>query len=371
MSVRAKVYFAPVRTPGKHSLVKRAGRLLERAGLRETVTSGDLVAVKLHFGETGNTAFVRPVYVREVVARIKDAGGRPFLTDANTLYRGERANAVDHLECALHNGFAYATVQAPLIIADGLDGRDAVDVPLEGFKHFDTVRIGSAAAHADAMVVVSHVKGHEATGFGGAIKNVGMGLGCRSAKQRMHSDFRPEVDAPTCTACARCVKWCPVDAIAIGPDKVAVVDYGLCYGCGECVAACPYGAIAVQWKTEPAAIQEKIVEHVAGALAAKREKTVYLSFLTDITPDCDCWHFSDAAVVPDIGVLASTDIVAIDQASYDLVVQAQGLVGTRGEGMAAGEDKFAAITGVDGTIALEYAQAHGLGSREYDLVTVE
>ncbi|MCL4079514.1 DUF362 domain-containing protein [Coriobacteriia bacterium Es71-Z0120] len=366
----AKVYFTPVRTAMKRSLVTRAGTLLERAGLADAVAEGDLVAVKLHFGEAGNTGFVHPVYLREVVRRIKAVGGRPFLTDANTLYRGERANAVDHIECALHNGFSYATVEAPIIIADGLDGREAVDVPIEG-KHFDSVRIGAAAVHADAMVVVTHVKGHEAAGFGGALKNVGMGLGCRSAKQRMHADFRPEVEESACRSCGRCVTWCPVGAIALGPDRVAVVDYGVCYGCGECVAACPYGAIATQWKTTPDALQEKIAEHAAGALRGKRGKVLYLSFITNVSPDCDCWHFSDAAIVPDIGVLASDDIVAIDQAAYDLVSKAPGLSGTRGESLGTGEDKFAAVSGVDGTHVMRHAEALGLGTRAYELVTVQ
>ncbi|TDB37772.1 MAG: DUF362 domain-containing protein [Actinobacteria bacterium] len=366
----AQVYFAPVRSKMKRSMITRAGALLERAGLKTAIAEGDLVAIKLHFGEQGNTGFVNPVFVREVVRRVKDVGGRPFLTDANTLYRGQRANAVDHLECALHNGFSYATIEAPLVIADGLDGRDAVDVPIGG-RHFESVRIGSAAVYADAMIAVTHVKGHEATGFGGAIKNVGMGLGCRSAKQRMHADFKPEVTAEKCTACARCVKWCPVGAITIGPDRVARVDYEVCYGCGECVAACPYAAIATQWKTDANMLQEKIVEHVAGAVAGKGGKTLYLSFVTAVSPDCDCWSFSDAPIVPDIGVLASEDIVAIDQAAYDLVTAAVGLPGSRGEGMGSGADKFTAITGVDGARAMAYAEEYGLGTREYELITVE
>ncbi|MCE5190654.1 MAG: DUF362 domain-containing protein [Actinomycetia bacterium] len=366
----AKVLFAPMRSQMKRSMITRAGSLLQRAGLKSVIAEGGLVAIKLHFGEQGNTGFVNPVYVREVVRRVKEAGGRPFLTDANTLYSGERSNAVDHLTCAIHHGFSYATIEAPLIIADGLNGRDAVDVPVSG-RHFESVRIGSAAVNADAMIAVTHVKGHEATGFGGALKNVGMGLGCRSAKQRMHADFKPEVTAEKCTACARCVKWCPVHAIAITPERVAAVDYNVCYGCGECVAACPYGAIASQWKTDATMLQEKIVEHVAGAVAGKEGKTLYLSFVTAVSPDCDCWSFSDAPVVPDIGVLASTDIVAIDQAAYDLVTAATGLTGSRGEGMAAGDDKFTAITGVDGTRAMAYAEEMGLGTRHYDLVRVE
>ncbi len=366
----AKVFFAPMRSQMKRSMVTRAGGLLERAGLKTAIAETDLVAIKLHFGEQGNTGFVSPVYVREIVRRVKEAGGRPFLTDANTLYRGQRANAVDHLECALHNGFAYATVEAPLVIADGLDGRDAVDVSVPG-RHFDSVRIGSAAVFADAMIAVTHVKGHEATGFGGAIKNVGMGLGCRSAKQRMHADFKPEVTAEKCTACNRCVQRCPVEAITIGPDRVAVVDYEVCYGCGECVAACPFAAIATQWKTDANMLQEKIVEHVAGAVAGKQGKVLYLSFITAVSPDCDCWDFSDAPIVPDIGVLASDDIVAIDQAAYDLVTAAVGLPGSRGEGMGSGDDKFTTITGVNGTRAIEYAEEMGLGTRQYELVRVD
>jgi uncharacterized Fe-S center protein len=349
--------------------VERAGRALERAGLGHAVEEDDLVAVKLHFGEKGNTGFVEPIYVREVVERAREAGGRPFLTDANTLYRGARGNAVQHTECALANGFSYATVEAPIVIADGLTGQDGIDVEIGG-THFDTVRIGAAAIHADAMVVVSHVKGHEASGFGGAIKNLGMGLGTRSAKQRMHSDFRPEVDAEKCTACARCVTWCPVTAIEI-PDDVAIIDLETCYGCGECVAACPYMAIGIQWETDAGVMQEKMAEHAAGALSGKEGKVVCVSFVTRVTPDCDCWHFSDAPFVPDIGVLASTDPIAIDQAAYDLVTAAEGLPGTRADGMGPGVDKFQEITGVDGTVALSHGESLGLGTRSYELKTME
>ncbi len=200
-STPAEVWFAPMRSVKKESLVKRVGKLLKLAGLAQAIDDGDLVAIKLHFGEEGNTGFVHPVFLREVVRRVRKHGGKPFLTDCNTLYRGKRANAVDHATCAVRNGFSFSTINAPVIIADGLTGTDGVDVPISGSKHFDSVRIGAAAVHADAMVVVSHVKGHEATGFGGAMKNIGMGLGTRAAKQRMHSDLKPQVIAEKCTAC--------------------------------------------------------------------------------------------------------------------------------------------------------------------------
>jgi uncharacterized Fe-S center protein len=368
---RVKVYHVGMRSPMKRSLTARLGAMLARAGFEERVGEGDLVAVKVHFGETGNTGFVRPIFLREVVARIREYGGKPFLTDANTLYRGTRANAVDHVATALHNGFSWATVEAPVIIADGLDGREGCDVAIEGFKHFETVRIGSAAVHADGLVAVTHFKGHEATGFGGTLKNIGMGLGTRSAKQRMHSDLKPQVAAEKCTACGRCVSSCPVSAIVIGPDRVATIDPEVCYGCGECVAQCPFDSIGIQWKTDADAIQEKIVEHMAGALAGKDGKTMFVNFVTSVTPDCDCWAFSDAPLVPDMGVLCSTDPVALDQASLDLVNSVSGLPGSRAEGMEPGVDKFAKITGVDGTLGLAYAERMGLGSRDYELVNAQ
>lgn len=367
-SQASAVYFAPMRTERKRSFVERAGLALQRAGLAEVVSPGDHVAVKVHFGEKGNTGFISPIYIREVVRLIKELGGKPFLTDANTLYSGQRANATDHITCALQNGFSYATVDAPIIIADGLHGRDAIDVTING-KHCETVRIGSAAVEADAMVVISHIKGHGEAGFGGAIKNVGMGLGSRSAKQRMHSDVKPRVTFDKCTRCKRCIEWCPVHCISFSEahDNKAYIHKNECIGCGECVAACSYDAIAINWQTEPAAFQEKMVEHVIGALDNKKDKTIFLSFLTNITPECDCWSFSDAAVVPDLGLMASRDIVAIDQAAYDMVTEAVGNVRSLGEGMVAGQDKFHAMHGVDGTMAIAYAEECNLGSRTYDI----
>lgn len=364
----AAVYFAPMRTERKRSLTERAGTALIRAGLKDVIASGDRVAVKVHFGEKGNTGFVSPIFVREVVKLVKEAGGKPFLTDANTLYSGQRSNAIDHIECAIHNGFSYSTVEAPIIIADGLNGHDAIDVPINGL-HFDSVRIGSAAVEADAMVVISHVKGHGEAGFGGAIKNVGMGLGSRSAKQRMHSGVKPSVTEDACVRCGRCIKWCPVACIAMGPmpEDKAFINSDACVGCGECVAACSYGAIAINWDTNADEFQEKMVEHVAGALKDKQNKTIYLSFLTNITPECDCWSFSDASVVPDIGLLASRDIVAIDQASYDMVTEAVGNAGSQGSGLESGVDKFKAMHGVDGSVAMRYAEDLRLGTRLYEI----
>lgn len=365
------VYFVPMRTQRKKSMIDRVGTALSRAGLSRAIDPGDKVAIKVHFGEAGNTGFVSPIYVREVVRLIKELGGKPFLTDANTLYSGMRDNAIDHLTCAIQHGFSYSTVEAPLIIADGLDGRDGVDVPIEG-KHFEVVRIGSAAVHADAMVVISHVKGHGEAGFGGALKNVGMGLGTRAAKQRMHSDVKPHVDQDKCTRCGRCEEWCPVNCITITPEtnNRAFIDSEACIGCGECVAACAYGAIGINWDTDETSFQEKMVEHAFGVTSYKEGKIIYVSFLTNISPECDCWSFSDAPIVPDIGVLASDDIVAIEQASLDLVTQAVGIEGSLGEGLKEGVEKFHAVHNVNGHIAIKYAESLGMGSTVYVLKAI-
>lgn len=351
----------------KVSLLDATEQLFDAAGIGDCIAEGDLVAVKLHFGERGNTAFIPPIYVRRVVDKIKQAGGKPFLTDSNTLYRGSRANAVDHTITAIENGFGYSTVGAPIVIADGMSGKEYVEVRVDG-RHFETVKIGAAAVHADALVVLTHFKGHEATSFGGVMKNVGMGLGARSGKQQMHADFSPAIDPEKCTACAECADWCPADAIKIG--DTAWTDHGLCIGCGECVVTCPYGAIAVDWSTDAAKMQEKIVEYVKGAVAGKDGKVGYMSFLMNITPDCDCWNFSDAPIVSDIGILASTDAVAIEQASLDLVNKAPALAGDRLPDPKA-QDKFRSITGVDGAPILDYAQQLGLGSRDYSLKNVK
>lgn len=377
-AARAKVYMADMSAAHKQGLLDKLPKLLSKIGLDDLVDEGDLVAVKLHFGEPGNTAFLSPVYARAVVKETVKRGGRPFLTDANTLYKGHRQNAADHIAAAMANGFSYATVGAPIIIADGLWGRDYRTIEVPSAKHCREVKIASAAVEADAMIVVTHFKGHMAMGFGGTFKNVGMGFGARGAKQVMHSDLTPEVDPGKCTECGDCVSFCPASCIALEPK--AVIDREVCIGCGECTATCRYGAIAIQWSTDAASIQERVVEHFAGAVAGKEGKVGYLSFVMSVTPDCDCWQYADAPIVADQGILASTDPVAIEQASWDLVTAAAALPGSKLGGAGAGpggdgpggpgRDKFAELHGVDSGRLLQYAVELGLGTRSYDLVKV-
>ncbi len=364
----SEVFFTSMKIKRGESLLTKLEHLIIRAGLLEAISPKDLVAIKLHFGERGNLAYVRPQYVRRLVDLVKKKGGRPFLTDANTLYVGSRSNAVDHLETAIENGFDYSVVGAPLVIADGLNGKDYTSVPVN-LKHFKDVKIGSAAVQADVLLAISHLKGHEATGFGGTLKNLGMGLGSRAGKQQQHSDLLPQVNEEKCIACGKCVKWCPAAAIVI--EGKAKISQDKCIGCAECTVTCPERAIAINWKTEADTMQEKIAEYTVGVLKGKEGKTGFITFVTNVSPQCDCYGWNDVPIVGDIGILASKDPIAIDQAAVDLINQAHGnplseLGERHGE-----PDKFRVLfPNVDWTIQLSYGEMIGLGSREYQLIRI-
>jgi hypothetical protein len=360
----SKVVFASAK--GKHkSLIEKTKEVFEQAGLAEFIKEGDLVAIKVHFGERGNTAYLRPIYARCVVEKIKEAGGKPFLVDTNTLYVGTRGNACDHLITAIQNGFDYAVTGAPLIIGDGLTGKDYVTVAIDG-EYLKEAKIASAIYHADALIALTHFKGHELTGFGGAIKNVGMGSGSRSAKQVMHSDVLPEIVMEKCNGCGKCIEWCPAQAIRVASS--AQIDQERCLGCGECTVTCPVQAIEISWKTEPDIAQKKIAEYAAAVVINKPKKVGFMNFLLDITPDCDCWGWSDVSIVADIGVVASTDIVAVDQASLELLNK-EAFEG-KNRPREVGLDLLRQITGIDGTVQLAHAERLGLGSRKYQLIKI-
>jgi len=367
----ATVLFVPARVANNRGLLQRFGDLVDRLGLA-SVAGGDTVAIKVHFGDSGTTAHVRPQFARQLVNRVKARGGHPFLTDTCTLYPGRRRNAVQHLEVALENGFSYATVAAPLVIGDGVGSRDVVTVPARG-RHFSSVRYASAVHHADCLLCISRFKGHLAVGFGGAIKNLSMGLGSRAMKQAMHAAVRPELrDEALCEACGDCIEICPEGAVVL--EGVARFDHARCVGCAECIAICRHGALRIQWNEESQIIQEKMVEVAAAVLAAKPGKVAFYNFLVEVTPDCDCFTWSDNPVVNNVGILASTDPVAIDQASADLVNAQPGLPGSKlgAAGLPPGTDKLRELyPKIDWTRQLEYGEAIGLGSRRYTLVTLE
>lgn len=362
----ADVFFMDNRASAARRNLDRLKKLLRAAGLAEVVGKGDLVCIKLSFGELGNLGYIHPAYVRSVVEAVRRVGGRPVLMDSNTLYAGSRSNAHDSLLTALRNGFSFATVGAPLMILDGLVGKDYREVPIAG-RIYERVKIGTGLLDADVVISLAHFKGHMVSGFGAQIKNLSMGAAPRSGKQMMHSDVHPHVDAERCVGCGRCVRWCPAGAIALVGGQ-AIISDDACLGCGECVATCTNGAIAVSWESEAGLVQRKMAEFALGALTGKSDAFLGVNFVLNVTPDCDCCSWSDAALVPDVGILAGRDPLALDQAGYDLVKAQPGIASSAlGEAGALADDKFGRIHGVDPTVQLEHGELVGLGTRRYRL----
>lgn len=365
------VYFADMRAGNRENLFKKLQRLLEAGGLEQIVGRGDLTAIKLHFGERGGHAYIRPTFIRTMVDAVRSLGGKPFLTDSSTLYPGERKEAVSALRCGIENGFAYAVVGAPLIMCDGLRGHSARRVAVAG-ELLQTVDIAEGILEADSLLTVSHFKCHELTGFGGAIKNLAMGCSSREGKLEQHSNVAPQVAEKFCTACAICFKACVHDAISFIEGK-ARIDAAKCAGCGRCITVCEEKAIQIQWNEEAPKVMKKMAEYALGALDGKNGKTLFVNFVTQLSPSCDCYGHSDAPIVADQGILVSSDPVALDQACADLVNAAPGLPGTAlRSGMEPGGDKFRGVhPAIDWEITLEHAEKIGLGRRAYEIIRLE
>jgi len=364
------VYFTNLRANPRMTLLDKLERLTRKAGLEEIAFTNKFTAIKIHFGERGNLAFIRPNYAAKMVEIIKNLGGKPFVTDANTLYVGKRANAVDHLETASLHGFNRLTLGCDVIIADGLKGTEYREIPLS-FKHCKTAKIGSAIADADIIISMNHFKGHEMTAFGGALKNLGMGCGSRGGKLEMHSASQPFIDEANCIGCRMCERNCAQHAIHMNAENNAVIDYALCVGCGQCVAVCSYNAARVKWDESSVTAAEKIAEYAFAVVNGK--PNFHINFVMDISPDCDCFPANDLPIATNIGILASADPVALDRASVDLVNQAPTLPGNILEerGYQPGMDKFDLLhPDTNWRVGLKYAEEIGLGSQDYSLVTV-
>ena len=366
----SKVYFADFRASVKENLLAKIVRLMDTLGLKEIVPPRSLVAIKLHFGEKGNLAFIRPNYIRQIVDYIKETGSSPFLTDSNTLYAGTRGNSVSHIQTAIENGFAYAVVNAPIIIADGIRGSSSSTVRVNQ-DIIKNAYIGKEIIESDMLISAAHFKGHELSGFGGTIKNLGMGCASRKGKLAQHSDLSPKVKRKKCIGCGDCAGHCAHSAISLKDEK-AVIDPEKCVGCGECILICPNGAIDVQLNADIPIFQKKMVEYTFAVLKDKKGRAAFLNFLTRISPACDCYGHNDAPIVRDLGIMASTDPVAIDQASADMVNRQAGLEGScLSKHTEPGKDKFRGLyPKVDWTIQLEYAEKIGLGQRRYELVNI-
>lgn len=365
------VYFADMRTGHRENLFQKLDRLLAAADLDTTVIRGELVAVKVHFGEKGGHAYIRPTFIRRIVDQLKKCGSKPFLTDSCTLYPGERKEAVSALTCAIENGFDFAVVGAPLIMCDGLRGHSAEKVAIDG-EILKEVEIGQEILGANALVCVSHFKCHELTGFGGAIKNLGMGCSSRTGKMEQHCNLAPVVDEERCTSCGACLRACAHEAIIAVEGKARILE-AKCVGCGRCITVCDDRAISVNWGSEATLTMQKMAEYAKGALHGKRGKALFVNFVTQVSPACDCYGHSDTPIVPDLGILVSADPVALDQACADLVNQARGLPDTAlAQGHEPGGDKFRGVhPQIDWETTLEHGEKIGLGSRSYKLVKLE
>lgn len=369
---KAKVYFTDFRTHNTSSLLEKLHRLLEKAGMSALPLDGKFTAIKIHFGEPGNLAFLRPNFARVVVDALKEAGARPFLTDCNTLYPGMRRNALDHLDAAYLNGFSPLQTGCHVIIADGLLGTDFVSVPVQG-EYCDHALIGRAAVDAEAIISLTHFKCHEGTGIGGALKNLGMGFGSTAGKREMHCDGKPTVSEEDCIGCGMCVKQCGSDAITLvqtPQGRKAVIDHEKCSGCGRCVGACyKQGAIGGADGGNDM-LNCKISEYAKAVLQGKPH--FHISLVMDVSPYCDCHAENDAPVVADIGMFASTDPVALDTACAEAVLKMPPLPGSKlAECKHLTGDHFHDLHPVTNwRVGVEHARKIGLGTTEYELIRV-
>ncbi|GHT67384.1 4Fe-4S ferredoxin [Spirochaetia bacterium] len=372
----AKVYFTNMRTKVGESLLAKLDRLIVKAGIKEIDFKQKYVAIKIHFGEPGNLAFLRANFAKVVADRIKTLGGMPFLTDCNTLYVGRRNNALVHMDAAFENGYTPFSTGVQNIIADGLRGTDDVDVPVKGGKYCKVAHIGRAIMDADIIISLNHFKGHELAGFGGALKNVGMGSGSRAGKMAMHNDGKPEVSKADCVGCKICTRFCNQGAISFGADKKAVIDHKKCVGCGRCIGACSKNAISNNASSSNDALNYKIAEYSKAVLDGRPH--FHISVVNQVSPYCDCHGESDAAVIPDIGIFASFDPVALDKACIDAVNAAPGIatsiLGDREHTHKApnGEDHLTDIhPTTDWRTQIAHAEKIGLGTGNYELITVK
>lgn len=364
----SKVYFMDLRASFQESLMTKIERLVKTAGIEDIVKKHELTAVKMHFGESGNTAHIKPVYAGKIIEVLKEIGASPFLTDTNTLYAGSRSDTPKHFKTAVKNGFAYSVVDAPVIIADGLRGKNDETVEINR-KEFKEVYIASDIYNADAIISLAHFKGHELSGFGGTLKNLGMGCASRRGKLAMHSTVSPKVKQKKCVGCKECIKHCPAGAITLNENKKAIIDNDKCIGCGECIIVCATGAVQIRWNQEIPVFLDRMMEYALGVVKDKKGKMLYVNFINNVSPLCDCIAHNDVPFVADIGIVASTDPVAIDQASMDLVNKEPANPGSCLKlNTAPGEDKFTGLHPHGNWEAqLLYAEEIGLGTRDYEL----
>jgi uncharacterized Fe-S center protein len=366
---KSKVYFTDMRCTVGVSLLEKLHKLINVAGIDQINFKQKYVAIKIHFGEPGNLAFLRPNFAKVVVDRVKELGGMPFLTDCNTLYVGRRNNALVHLEAAYENGYSPFSTGCHVIIGDGLKGTDDVEVPVEG-KLIKSAMIGRAIMDADILISLSHFKGHELTGFGGALKNIGMGSGSRGGKMAMHNSGKPSVKPGVCVGCKRCADYCAQGAISF-VDKKAQIDHSRCVGCGRCIGACNFGAVYNPNSSSNDDLNCKVAEYSKAVIQGR--PSFHVTVVNQVSPYCDCHEESDAAIVPDIGIFASFDPVALDKSCIDAVNNAPAVMtSVLSERELVHNDHFIDVhPTTNWRVQINHAVEIGLGNSEYELITID
>ena len=367
----SKVYFADLRTDVHENLQQKLTRLMKTAGMGDIDFQDKFVAIKLHFGEPGNLAFLRPNWARTVADFVKERGGKPFLTDCNTLYVGGRKNALDHMDSAMLNGFNPMTTGCQIIIADGLKGSDEVEVPVVGGEYVKNAKIGRAVMDADVFISLTHFKGHEEAGFGGCLKNIGMGCGSRAGKMEQHNAGKPHVAEKHCIGCGQCRKICAHGAPIIENGK-AHIDHDKCVGCGRCIAVCPKDAVRIDWDESTTNLNCKIAEYTKAVVDGR--PCFHISLVIDVSPNCDCRPENDMAIVPNVGMFASFDPVALDMACVDAVNAQTPLRGSAADdehAKAHVHDHFQRLhPDTNWRSCLEHGEKIGIGTREYELIKI-
>lgn len=280
--------------------------------------SGDRIGIKLHWGELGNENFLPPVYAKEIAGWLKSEGLKPFVVDTTVLYSGGRRTGSDSLNTAAKHGFTENYLGCPVIIGDGMDGKEIIDLPTD-YKHFPTVQVGAVVKNAAGFVIFSHFKGHMEAAFGGSIKNISMGFASRAQKQRMHADAKPRLIPDNCIQCGECVELCPSGAATIGEDNFPVYDLTKCTGCAQCIALCPEMALKIKWDTDITVFQEKLVETAAAIWKVIRNKTVVVNALINIVAECDCLPGSHRKLAEDKGFISACHPVAADHESVKII----------------------------------------------------
>jgi len=367
----SEVYFTDMHSTPSLNLLKKLDRLVRAAGLDEIDFNRKMTALKVHFGEPGNLAYLRPNFAARIVRMVRERGGKPYLTDCNTLYHGERSNGPDHLEAAFTNGYNPLSAGCHVVIGDGIKGTDYREIEVNQ-QYTGKAMIGAAIADADIIISLNHFKGHEQTGFGGALKNLGMGCASVGGKLFLHSGNPPVIYEKNCTGCNLCVINCAHDAVHLGPGRKAHIDNDKCTGCGQCVAVCQYDSARVVWGSDGDILSKKIAEYSWAVI--KDKPSLHINFIMDVSPDCDCWGHNDVPIVADIGIAASRDPVALDKACADMVVAAPAAWHLRDKETGSdqgGVDKFRMAHGsTDWNTALIHGEKIKLGSLSYKLIKI-